>query len=711
MTVTLIADGSDVLNNTNISVVSSIAAAAGDTIVVGITTGDARTVVSVGDGGINSYAQAASSHNRHSADLYYVLSSAADLPVGTTFSAVISGNENSKHISVWKINPGATALADHGSANGSSATPSVSTAGSVSAGFSVFGALSVRSATTITQPAGWTDDFHGNVNGNPTALASKVMAASGVATYNPTLSDSKDWDVVIAAFQGTPPPGAGPRYWVGGSASWDSTVGTKWATTSGGAGGAPVPTASDDVYFDAASGGVTCTVSGARNCKSLTCTGFTGTLAGAAGNSISVAGSVVLASGMTYTLALITMLASAAASLTTAGKSLVGLTIQNSAGITCTLQDALTCSGTLTLASGGLDANNKNISVANFSSAVSTTRALLLGTGTWTLTGTGAVWDVDGTGLTLTPSTSTIKINDASASAKTFNGGSKTYYNLWLTGAGTGSFTINGSNTFNDLTLDTPPHTLQFEGGSSITVGTASFSGTALAGNNTLRSTTASAWDINCVGGIAASHIALQNSHAHGGDFTVTSGFDGGGNLTWVFVRSASAAIYFDSAYQYNGSAISIVSGLNWLIGETLGVVADGVDVGDATVSPAGNLTLPGGITASLITVGKRYMSRAVLLRAPETGNRDGSALARLMAIKTVAVDMLESSGIEAGTLNRTRPVPPAWKQTADGDLYTGMYDVPIDDSHRNKGVMVVQSDRGYPAVVRAMQFGIESEP
>lgn len=39
------------------------------------------------------------------------------------------------------------------------------------------------------------------------------------------------------------------RYWVGGNANWDATAGTKWATTSGGAGGAAVPTAADDVFW------------------------------------------------------------------------------------------------------------------------------------------------------------------------------------------------------------------------------------------------------------------------------------------------------------------------------------------------------------------------------------------------------------------------------------------------------------------------------
>lgn len=44
------------------------------------------------------------------------------------------------------------------------------------------------------------------------------------------------------------------RYWVdttaGSTASWDANAGSKWSTTSGGPGGASVPTSADDVFFD-----------------------------------------------------------------------------------------------------------------------------------------------------------------------------------------------------------------------------------------------------------------------------------------------------------------------------------------------------------------------------------------------------------------------------------------------------------------------------
>ena len=62
------------------------------------------------------------------------------------------------------------------------------------------------------------------------------------------------------------------RYWVGGSGNWNST--TKWSTTSGGASGASVPTASDNAIFDANSAAAhyTVTVTDNATCADLTFT-------------------------------------------------------------------------------------------------------------------------------------------------------------------------------------------------------------------------------------------------------------------------------------------------------------------------------------------------------------------------------------------------------------------------------------------------------
>ena len=89
------------------------------------------------------------------------------------------------------------------------------------------------------------------------------------------------------------------RYWVGGTDTWDATAGSKWALTSGGAGGQAVPTTADTVFFDANSGANTITIgSGVATCSTLTMTGFTGTLAFGS-NSITCAGTGTIYTGAT----------------------------------------------------------------------------------------------------------------------------------------------------------------------------------------------------------------------------------------------------------------------------------------------------------------------------------------------------------------------------------------------------------------------------
>ena len=57
-------------------------------------------------------------------------------------------------------------------------------------------------------------------------------------------------------------------YWVGGSGTWDATTTTHWATSSGGTGGAGVPSSTDTVNFDSGSGTTaTVTVSSTATCS------------------------------------------------------------------------------------------------------------------------------------------------------------------------------------------------------------------------------------------------------------------------------------------------------------------------------------------------------------------------------------------------------------------------------------------------------------
>jgi len=68
------------------------------------------------------------------------------------------------------------------------------------------------------------------------------------------------------------------RFWVtGGTGDWNST--TNWSATSGGASGASVPGSADTATLNASSGAGTVTLDISPDIQTLTCTGFTGTLA------------------------------------------------------------------------------------------------------------------------------------------------------------------------------------------------------------------------------------------------------------------------------------------------------------------------------------------------------------------------------------------------------------------------------------------------
>lgn len=299
------------------------------------------------------------------------------------------------------------------------------------------------------------------------------------------------------------------RYWVGGTAAWDGTAGTKWALTSGGAGGEAVPTSADDVFFSSSSTG-TCTIStGNTGAKSINCTGFTGTLAGT--DAISVSGSVTLVTGMTVTytgtLSLI-----ATGTITSAGKTLGGITV-NGSGITVTLGDALTTgtSNTTTLTAGTLALAGFTLTTGSFSSSNSNTRAISFGSGNIALSSTTAATTIlsmaTATGFTWTgtggftrnqAATATVQFGSTSggtvsnAPNLTVNAGSSTLTittgsylkNVNLTGS---SVNLSGAyNACGDITASStsfPSVNLTFLASATITSNGRSFLGTTISGS------------------------------------------------------------------------------------------------------------------------------------------------------------------------------------------------------------------------------------
>jgi hypothetical protein len=240
------------------------------------------------------------------------------------------------------------------------------------------------------------------------------------------------------------------RFWVGGTDSWNGTAGSKWAATSGGAGGESVPTSNDDVYFDANSSG-TVTVSATANCKSLDCTGFTGTIAGTSQISV-FNGSVTLdaSQGWTHT-GTVAMLGTG--TLTTAGKTFSTVQISGTSSPNVTLGDALN-TGTRNILVGlaTFDTAGYSVTAGSLQSSNASVRTINLNSSTLTFSGSTALTASTSTNLTFNAGTS--QINATASFTNIFGGGGLTFYNVSFTGTGAGIRAITGANTFNDLTLN-----------------------------------------------------------------------------------------------------------------------------------------------------------------------------------------------------------------------------------------------------------------
>ena len=332
------------------------------------------------------------------------------------------------------------------------------------------------------------------------------------------------------------------RYWVGGTGNWDATSTTHWSASSGGSGGASVPTTADDVIVNSASGSPAISMSANTNCKSLTTTGATCSFSG--GNLITVAGGITFSTTTTWSHNA-TLSLTGTGTITTNGVVMPSSFSINAVGLTITLGSALTCSNTTVdafrLSNGTINLNGKTLTISNAAGKAninSGTKDITFNGGSFVINCAGATAfnNAAPTGFTTTAGTGTGTISLTSPSAKTFVGGGSTY-NCTLNQGGAGNLTITGSNTFTNITNTTQPASVLFTAGTTNTFTDFSLSGTA--GNLiTIGSVTAATHTLSKASGtVNVNYLSISRSTATGGA-TWNAGAnstDGGNNTGWIF--------------------------------------------------------------------------------------------------------------------------------------------------------------------------------
>ncbi len=255
------------------------------------------------------------------------------------------------------------------------------------------------------------------------------------------------------------------RYWVGGTGTWNTTSTTNWSATSGGAGGASVPTVADSVFFDQAST-YTVTMTGALACLDINVTGGTVTFQNGTTPTLNVRGSISFIAGTIWnTTGLITCSAIDARTITTNGVLVNSPITFNGTGGTWTLQDNLTLASTrtTTLTTGTLALGSFILTTGVFNSSGSSARTINFGTGKIVLnrSATDTIWTTATvTNLTVTGTSLVECIGGGTAVTKTINTGALSEANSinfsFLETTGTVTYTFTAGNSFRNLNITGP---------------------------------------------------------------------------------------------------------------------------------------------------------------------------------------------------------------------------------------------------------------
>jgi hypothetical protein len=240
------------------------------------------------------------------------------------------------------------------------------------------------------------------------------------------------------------------RYWRGGSGTWGSTT-TNWSATSGGAGGASVPTAADSVFFNL-SGTYTVTFAAGTNfnCLDFTVSAGNVTFVQAASMNLTVAGNFSILSNTVFNAAggtgTLNFFNTGGKTAGTNGAA-VGLNVifGNSSSSSITLSSAFNVKspGTTTLTFGTLNLNGFNLTSNYFDSSNTNTRTLAFGSGNII---TPALYCPNVSNMTLTKTTGAV-ICDTPGASYNFGNSSTGGYTVGTSGAPNLTFTGAGSTT------------------------------------------------------------------------------------------------------------------------------------------------------------------------------------------------------------------------------------------------------------------------
>jgi hypothetical protein len=173
---------------------------------------------------------------------------------------------------------------------------------------------------------------------------------------------------------------------------------------------------------------------------------------------------------------------------------------------------------------------------------------------------------------------------------------------------------------------------------------------------------------------------------------------------------SQSDSFQIDCGGTYNGAPATTISGLTWLVGETVGVLTDGGIHPDCVVDNAGAIHL--NYPASKVQVGYKYKSQGKILRA-EAGAADGTSIGKTRRTTRAAIQMHRVGDLAIGTdFNNLIPLnfPQADQNQADqaAPLFSGVIREGLESAYDFESQLCFEQSSPLPGTIQSITTFME---
>jgi hypothetical protein len=169
------------------------------------------------------------------------------------------------------------------------------------------------------------------------------------------------------------------------------------------------------------------------------------------------------------------------------------------------------------------------------------------------------------------------------------------------------------------------------------------------------------------------------------------------------FGTNIEDAFYVDSGLSYSGSAVTTISGLDHLEGESVTILANGSTHANKTVS-SGSITLDRSTTRCHI--GLSYTSTLQTMRV-EAGGVEGTSQGKTKRIRDITLRVLNSVGAKVGPDESTLELIPFRDSSMAMDsavpMFTGDKDIEFPSGYDSDGFVVVKQDQALPLTILAI--------